>query len=260
MKLLIPAIVAGALSGLGGALVVRSLPAPDSSTRVEPVAPGEDDDVAGLVAELRAENEELRARIEALEVRPVDVARAPVLEAPTADDELLEEMRALLAAMKTESGDLPTDFHASVARAIEDIRAVEEAERDREREEREADRIDQAVSELTVELGLSTQQASQLQDRLLTFEDQRSELRDRIRAAGDWGAARQGFADLRDEHQAALKQIFTTDQYDKYQELEGDDPFRRGFRRGGAGGAGGGVGGVGGGVGGGRRGGRGSDS
>ena len=180
------------------------------------------------------------SRIEALELRPVEVARSAVVPTEAQDDGTLAEMRALLEAMKTDRGDLPTNFHASVASAIEDIRAVEDAERDRERAERNADRIADRVSELTVELGLSTQQASQLHDQMVVYEDKRNEMRDLAREAGDWGAARQGFRDLRDERDTELQKIFTADQFARYEELDDDDRRGRGGRGGDDNGGGGG--------------------
>jgi len=240
MKLLIPAILSGALAGAAGALAVGSLSAPEAGTTIEAVGPGEEsDDVRALLDELRAQNAELVARVEALEMRPVDVARSAV-EPVAAEDETLAEVRELLDALETESGDLPTSFHASVARAIEDIRAAEEAERARERAERTAERIEERVSELTVELGLSTQQASQLRDHMVAFDSKRDELRDRIREAGDWGAMREGLRELRNGQQENLRRIFTADQYARYEELDADDGFRRfGGGRGGPGGGGG---------------------
>ena len=152
------------------------------------------------------------------------------------EDGALDEVRALLEAMKTDRGELPTNFHASVANVIEDIRAIEDAERGRERAERSADRIADRVSELTVELGLSTQQASQLHDQMAVYEEKRNELRDEVRESGGWSAAREGFRVLREEGNTELQKIFTADQFTRYQELEDGGRGGRGGR-GGDGGA-----------------------
>ena len=186
-------------------------------------------DGAGLAA-LRERLDALDVRLASLEARPVATSsRAPVA-ALSAEDEAFEEQLRELA------GALP-EIHATVSKALLDIREAEEREREEARRMRELERVEERVAELTTQLGLGTGQARELRDVLIDTELRRGELRDELRAGGGgWGEARTQFETLRDESDARLKSVLTADQYAQYQE---DDRSRfRGFG-GGPGGPGG---------------------
>jgi len=242
----IPLIVVAALAGVAGAgltAATGALKRPAERTATPTEMSGE---LEAAIDALRASTERLEERVDSLEImRPAEHERLAVAPVSAVDEDLARNLEDLAAALRSPEGAVPTEFTTAVSRALEDIRAAEDAERDEAREERRLERIDERITELTTELGLGTSQAEDLRFHLVDTDQKRDALRDEIRESGDWRSMRESFGELRDESNEKLQTILTPDQYTKYQELD-DGP---GFRRGGGGFGGGGDGG------GGRRGG-----
>lgn len=243
---------AGVVGAVGGSLIGGALA---SEAGQQPAVVYPQADAGEPLEQVLARLDELGERLSVLESRPAtsSISRAPV-EALSADEEALQEdLRELVGALKTEDGSLPTDFHATVTRALSDIREAEERERDEARQARDLERMEERISELTTDLGLGTGQANQLRTVLIDTETRRDQMRDQMRESGmGWNDARGMFEGLRNETNTRLQEIFTPDQYMQYQESN-NDRFRGWGGGGGGGGRGNDSGGDGGGGGGGGR-------
>jgi len=251
------AILAGALAGVGGAFVSQTLLAPaDAHRPVEEslgLEPGSDVDAGALaeqVAVLRQKNDDLLMRLSALENRMGSSLRE---EVPTESSEevaaLQRQVVQLAMALDNPASAESVSLRKAVGTALEDIRAAEEAEREKEREEREARRMDEQVVRLTEELGLDTSQAKDLRNLLDSEKLKRDELfatmRDGTMNREDM---REAMGTLRDDWNTALAGILTPAQLQTYNDSNLGrtlNNFGRGGDRGGR--AGGGFGGFGGG-------------
>lgn len=227
------ALLCGAVSGaVSGAVTISMLgPSDGKSTVVDPTANQVDSpgDFQGLARELRDGQRELSDRIGMLESRPVSAAREAVtMDVDTTDEELLEEMRRMLASMKTPTETLDPDFVASVDVAMKQIREEEERIRREERIARDEERLEERLTSLNEKLGLDTFQSNELRNTLTDEMVRRNELM--ANADGDWGSMREGFGEIRDETREALESFLSEEQYDQYREES------RGFGRGGGGG------------------------
>jgi hypothetical protein len=254
MKSLIPiAVLAGAVAGGGTALLAGTVlrPAPEPAQVVSP----DDDLLADLAASLKRveeENQELADRVSGLEgqlalVRPErqPAAAAPASDAVAVDDELKD----LAAALRDpDSVPPPASFQESVNRALQNIRADEEHERDERRRQAYEERLDERLSELALDLGLTKNQSDGLRSLYLEQNERRMQLMDEARD-GNWSTMRDSFREMREQMDQRLAQILTPDQLQRYNEQAGDGrgwggpgfggPDRGGRDRGGNGGPGG---------------------
>jgi len=265
---LIPSLLAAALVGALVAFLTTTFLAPGSggvsARRGAPEDPrpgvaraADSGPLAQRLAELEHQNDDLLLRIAALENRPAGeaLARSPVEDGETA---ALRANSAELESLLTSfQGDAPVSdaFLARVGEAIEHIEAEEERQRTEEREQQAAERMEERLSELRVELGLSQYQVDEMRKVLSSAETQRTELWAAMRdGGGDRGSVRDQMREIRETSNSALSEVLDQDQYERYQETD-RDRFG-GFGRGGGDRGGGGGGGDrgGGGGGGGRRG------
>jgi len=240
----IVAIVAGAASAaltstlfLAGSTAERGRALPAAQ---EPVVRADgaaaltpaDGDLRGRIAELAQENRALVARIEALEARPA-AARVPLATdaervaslAPTGE----RATRSMADTMLDFSTDTP-EFQEGVEQALARIRAEELAEAERLRQEQLAARVEERVSRLTDELGLTRGQATDMRTYLLAREAGRDELR-RIREGEDRDAYREARERLNQEGETALMRILSPAQLAAYQQRD-DERDRGGGDRG----------------------------
>jgi len=268
-KSLLPTLLAASAAGAVSALIVASVARPGSESSSGPavVAPsGEAPAVAsGLeteVAALRNENRELRARVEALEGRPVGEARAAVTS--------IEEVAAAAAAKLQVEGKLPQqaagEVFTQVEQALEAIRTAEREEATRAREQRELDRMEERLTQLAERLGLTPAQVNDLRAHRIAQEKIEDDLRAQREAGMERDAYRVAREQARSVEREELARILTAEQLEQYnarndREDRGRDSGRGasgGDNGGGAGGNGGtpgaGRGGNGGNAGGGRRG------
>lgn len=230
------ALLCGAVSGaVSGAVTISMLGSGNGeSTVVDPTATQLDSpsDFQGLARELREGQRELSDRIGMLESRPVAAVREAVpMDVDTTDEELLEEMRRMLASMKAPAEALDPNFIASVDVAMQQIREEEERIRREERVARDAERLEERLTSLNEKLGLDNFQANELRNALTDEMIRRNELM--ASADGDWGSMREGFGEIRDETREALESFLSEEQYDQYRQES------RGFGRGGGFGGGG---------------------
>ena len=256
------AVLVGALSGTGGALVARALvpadSAPERTSASEGLSPGDtSDDTALLEAleALRLQNDDLALRLAALERSDRSSVREDLGAAPTEDLAAIQkQVTDLAAALQNPQSAEAASLRSSVRVAMDQIREEESAERDRERADRNIERIDERLTELQTELGLDQVQMKSMREVMLVQTDKRSALFASMRDGSmDRGEIREQMGVLRDETNASLQGILTPMQYEDYEKLEGDRGFGGfGGGRGGRGGRGDGGGGGGGGGGRGR--------
>ncbi len=128
----------------------------------------------------------------------------------------------------------------SVGEALETIRAREEAARDEERADRRAERIEERLAELAEQLALDSYQTEQMRTWMSATDTARDALRDEVRDAGDWGAMREKFDELRDKGRSELETFLTSYQLEQYDALGNEGGGGGGRGRGGRGGRGGG--------------------
>jgi len=228
----LPCVLAAAAVGGGVAFLVDAFsPRPIPQSRAETGDPagetgtGSIDALLARIDVLQRTNEELMLRMAALESRPASVApaRTPVAEAPVevlpADERALRE----LIANFSPQGNVTDAFIDRVGQAMSVIEEEQQRQRDEERRlEREA-RLEDRLSELRVDLGLSQYQVDEMRTVLSTSEAKRSEMWAGARdGAGDREGMREAMREIRDASDAALKKILDPDQYARYQESQGD--------------------------------------
>lgn len=219
---LVAAVAGAAAAGVTTLALTRSEVADTAANAVAPpeaAGPRQDEGLLAEVDALSAENRELRARIEALESRPIPDAR-------TAIEPSVGQLPTSVAAAQGDasSAALPqAEFQARVAAAIEAIRTQERAEAARERDERELARMEERLTEMTERLALSPGQVKDMRAFMLAERDARAEL-DRLRDQGaDREAYRLAREDQRKREVAELTRILTPDQYKTLQERERRD-------------------------------------
>jgi hypothetical protein len=254
------ALALAGLVGAGAVLLAGTLVSPASVSRA-PVASTDGPtraDSASLVAsveELSRATDELLLRVSALESAPRAAAatRAP-LQADAAEGEADEAERQAASLMRSLTGEGPLSpvFVARVEEALEEIRVAEELERDNERRLAAAERIDDRLSQVAVELGLSSYQVDELRAIMTEQDERRSELWDTLReGTGDRFSMRAEMVALREETTSALGEVLDPDQLQRFQAAMGGFGFGGASGRPGAASAGGDAGA--GGAGGGRR-------
>jgi len=225
----------------GGGAAFATLSLRGASTRMEPEsrasapsagAPGVAASDRGGREELellRLSNDRLEERLAALESRLADIAgaRIPQSETRTAVPSSAERSSDAPDALAHE---VTPDFVASVGQALDVIHAREEAEREDRRKEVQAQRIEERVTRLQQELGLSSRQSSDLRTALIHQDDQRERLFTSMREGnGEPQDMRENFRKLRDETNTTLQGFLTADQFTRYREIEESDFGRRGF-------------------------------
>lgn len=178
----IPALLGAALlGGAGGAATVLVLAPRPPATRTVALAPDTAvappaRDLGARLAELAAENRDLRERVAALELRPAVVPRAPIeafvpLETFTAFE---AEVRAALARRDVLPEAAP-ELKERVADVLIDLRRQEAQEKVRRYQEARAARLDQDLEKLAGWLELNAHQATEMRavlERQYTREDE----------------------------------------------------------------------------------------
>ena len=240
-EILLASTVLADVAGVGASLATRAFQT--APVRAEPEArgpaaasaatePGAAGETVRALNELRMENSALRERLSALEARLGELAstRTPLAE-PRQDASVGELQIAELERRIPGFSELAFDdgFVASVSKALDEIEAKEEAEREQRRKEQQAERIERRVAELQTELGLTNRQTSDLRTVLTTADDKRNQLYDDLREnEGDPRDVRESMRTLRDDTLATLQGIFTPEQFEAFRQDE-DSDFRRGF-------------------------------
>ena len=213
---------------LGAGLMVFTLagrPAAQAETSGQAGAgPGAGlDRLEGELDELRGALEALTARIGKLELSE------PTALAPSGDQRVaaaavtpaeLAEIRAMVEAIKDPTSATGVPFETMVLGVIENRELQEQAERDQRRADAAADRIEQRVVELAEELGLSSFQSGELLSILTEEQTERDTFFDEMRSSGtfDRSAIRDGMDELRTKTQAALGQVLSPEQLERYLE------------------------------------------
>jgi len=182
--------------------------------------------------DLRMENAALTQRLAMLEARLAELqsTRTPVA---TAGEERRAERPADDAPdAALHSGatlDVTPAFVASVGKALDAIKAKEEAEREVKRKELQAQRIEERVARLQQELGLTNRQSSDLRTALIAQDDKREALFTSMRdGVGDPRDLRESFRVIRDETNATLQAVLTPEQFNDYVQRDDSDFGRRG--------------------------------
>ncbi|QDU86128.1 hypothetical protein Pla163_32770 [Planctomycetes bacterium Pla163] len=110
-------------------------------------------------------------------------------------------------------------FEQAVAAAITRIEEREAAERDAEREQREADRMEERIAELTQSLGLNAYQQTEMRTLMIDNNAKTEEMRDKMRSGEiDRTEIRDSFEAIRTEMDESLAGFLTPAQYDQYKE------------------------------------------
>jgi len=235
-EILLASSVIAVVAGVGTALATRAFQ--DAPVRVEPESRVASEPAAVQPAsaeraldELRMENTTLKERLAALEARldTLASARTP-LAAERADTAALSSEGHAGASESTEDVAVDDDFVASVGRALDEIQRKDDAKREQKRKEQQAQRVEERVTQMQQELGLSNRQASDVRTALIAADDKRAAMFDSLRdAEGDPRDLREGFRTLRDDTLASMKTILTPEQYETFRKNEEQDNGRRGF-------------------------------
>jgi DNA repair exonuclease SbcCD ATPase subunit len=222
-------IVAGASAGVAAlttSLLVDTRSGPERSASIAAPPPAQmaaGQDVSELVRGLREENLALQQRIEELEalVAREIASRVPV-EAPGAPAKGAAGPAAQVATLLGDgSGELPPAFVASVGQALKEIRDEEDRQREVKRSEERSARIEQRLTELQEELGLSGYQVTEMRGALTTLEEKRDALRQSLYASGgDRREMFEAFRTLYEETSAQLQTILTPEQFAQYQQSD----------------------------------------
>lgn len=223
-QVILIAVLAGAVSGVGGAVITSVLTMPVEPDSKGSVALADDGlkTVRSEIGELRRENERLLDRLRALEERPAALGsgRLPAGEPESLSYEQLErEVASLRAALVDPGpGQVPPAIRSTVKAAIADLKQEELRQEELEREARRIERIDQRMSELSTTLGLDAQQSRRMRDVLIDESRRREEMMRGMRDQPDWAVARDQVQALRQDVERSLTQILTPAQFQQYQE------------------------------------------
>ncbi|GJM21695.1 MAG: hypothetical protein DHS20C15_16100 [Planctomycetota bacterium] len=241
-------IVAAVLFGAGAGFLGGQLAAPEAAPGAGPSDGLVEGRVTQRIDSLERDLVGLEHRLDALSVRPapMNVEPTPVQPLAQLDAEKLDRLEKLLA--QPESAQVFDDSGAlisTVDAALQQIRETEEAERDRARDERRAEELDERLTELSEEIGLASYQVEDMRTLFTESGKAMGELMESMRDGGT------GFADMREQMDAMrsatdtrLSEILSPQQLIDYEAAGG---LGFGGRRGGFGGGGGGFGGGGGG-------------
>ncbi len=217
---LLPVLLASVAAGTASAVVVGIMARPAAETgnsSAAAMASGEVQAVAsGLeteVAALRSENQELRARVEALESRPVGEARAAV----TSVEEVAAAAAAKLQVEGARAGASGTgEVYTQVEQALEAIRTAERDEAARAREQRELDRMEERLTQMAERLGLSPAQVNDLRAHMIAQEKIEDDLREQREAGMERDAYRVAREQARDAEREELARILSPEQLEQY--------------------------------------------
>ncbi len=217
---LLPVLLASVAAGTASAVVVGIMARPAAETgnsSAAAMASGEVQAVAsGLeteVAALRSENQELRARVEALESRPVGEARAAV----TSVEEVAAAAAAKLQVEGARAGASGTgEVYTQVEQALEAIRTAERDEAARAREQRELDRMEERLTQMAERLGLSPGQVNDLRAHMIAQEKIEDDLREQREAGMERDAYRVAREQARDAEREELARILSPEQLEQY--------------------------------------------
>jgi hypothetical protein len=217
---LLPVLLASVAAGTASAVVVGIMARPAAETgnsSAAAMASGEVQAVAsGLeteVAALRSENQELRARVEALESRPVGEARATV----TSVEEIAAAAAAKLQVEGARAGASGTgEVYTQVEQALEAIRTAERDEAARAREQRELDRMEERLTQMAERLGLSPAQVNDLRAHMIAQGKIEDDLREQREAGMERDAYRVAREQARDAEREELARILSPEQLEQY--------------------------------------------
>lgn len=229
------------VAGAGAALATRAIVSGDgresslrSTERESAAAPVGDgaSSPARALDELRMENAALAARLGELESRIAELLSTRTPAAPalggSSGGRLADDALAA-APSRRELLEVTPAFVDSVQKALDSIHAREELERENRRKELQAERIEQRVTTLQQDLGLTSRQTSDLRTALIAQDDKREELFTGMREGlGDPRDLRDRFRTIREETLASVQTILTPDQYAGFVQREEFDFSRRG--------------------------------
>lgn len=242
-EILFASALIAVVAGVGTTLAVQALRAPPARVEaqraldpVEIASAASEPSLGRGLDELRMENNALRARLAALEGRLEEVlsSRRRLETGPPGTN----GSGPAAAGRRADAASLlplaaTPDFVATVGEALDTIKAREEAEREARRKELQAQRIEDRVSKLQLELGLNNRQASELRTALIAQDDKRETLFTSMRdGSADPRDMRDSFRTLRDETHATIQLALTPEQFEAYQKSDETDFGRRGFEPG----------------------------
>ncbi len=228
--LLTSLVVAGASAAV--AAVTTSLIV-DTRARPEPASPAagpvpspsgtETASMTAELRELREENVALEQRLDDLEsLLAQELARrVPVAEAYEAERKDTPASSDDIAAIVGDGSSLPPAFVASVGVALKEIREEEDRLREIKRQEERAARIEERLTQLQEELGLTGYQTGEMRVALTSLEEKREALRQSIEGGGgDRREMFEGFRTLYEETSTQLQTILTPQQFEAYQQSD----------------------------------------
>ncbi|HEX6886284.1 MAG TPA: hypothetical protein VF530_23115 [Planctomycetota bacterium] len=239
-EILLASALIALVGGAGAALATRAFFAADQRLPVaqrEPLRAAEgtldEGGASSEVAALRRGQTELLQRLAALEQRLAELASTRTAAAPSALQPATQPgdgpTAAVARELAGEAPELTPDFVASVEAALGRIQKAEEAEREKTRKELAAQRIEERVTRLQQELGLTNRQASDVRTALLTQDEKRETLFAGMRdGTTDPAQVRDTFRTLRDDTHAELQRVLTADQYAAFVRSEEREFGRRG--------------------------------
>ncbi len=217
LPLLMVAAVAGAsAASLISLLIIRANDVASEMAAAEiALVPAAESDpkLRTELEQLRAENEKLRVRLGALEVREPSSERILVGEyvSMSAFQELEEKVAEMLRPSPSAPGE-PHALKAQVEEALSAVRQDEAEVRAQRALEKQAAQLEGRVSKMTNWLGLSTFQQDEMRVLLTQRDERNNELTRQWKQGGDpevLGAQKQTNAQL---HWEGLQQVLTPEQ------------------------------------------------
>ena len=246
-EMFLASALVAAVAGVVAALAVNALhggaPRTDSDARPTALSVPQSSGAPAAVSErdlneLRMENTALKERVGALETHLAEVlsTRSPVAAAPRAveaQQQLVDDGTPQTAMVG--APDVSPEFVTSVGKALDEIRAKEEAEREQKRKELQAQRIEERVTKLQQDLGLTGRQATDMRTALITADDQREALFASMRddPAGPMDGRtdmRESMRKIHDDTRTQIQSFLTPEQFESYKASEeAEFGGRRGF-------------------------------
>jgi len=179
-------------------------------------------DLQARVQALQDENQALRERLTALELRPPATMRTPA-EAGVSRAEFEEFKDELSASLKTAKAVVPesAEMKAQVADAIQEIRKEETLDSIKRAQERQRSQLEDRLAKLSSTLGLDNRQLGQMRDAFLEQIDRDAELMTLWKSGGADEVVGQTKRANATAHRETIAGILTPQQLETYRSSRG---------------------------------------
>lgn len=218
-----PAVLSALALAVSGSVLFVVLGQPPAA-EARPEAAGPDSDLAGRLEALAAENEDLRARVQGLELVPAPTPREPVVGYVSRDE--FEAFRdEVLAALEARGGGkaAPKRIEDEVAVALDAIRRSEGISKATENLDKRSQDVDRRVQGWSRWLDLDESQAEQLS---VLMEDRNAREREVLLSAkesGDGAGYEEQLQEIQRDFHRTVRTMLSPEQEATMNQKVGDD-------------------------------------